>query len=116
MKKGCKTCVYNKERSVNSKNCLKEHRAVYGYNCKDYLEKNVKGDENMVFENIKVKNKHGQELDFDVVTNYMDNDIREYLHGEIAPCSPQYFYDMYCKTHKQIHDEEFFTEGENITW
>jgi len=43
MKKGCKTCVYNKERTINSKNCLKEHRAVYGYNCKDYTEKKYTG-------------------------------------------------------------------------
>ena len=89
---------------------------TWTYNCKDYLEKNVKGDENMVFENMNVKNKHGQELDFEVVTNYMDNDIREYLHHQLAPCSPQYFYDMYVKMHKEIHDEEFFTEEENIVW
>jgi hypothetical protein len=40
MKKGCKTCVYNKERTVNSKNCLKGHRAIFGYDCKDYKSKN----------------------------------------------------------------------------
>lgn len=81
------------------------------------MKKDVKGDENMKnFENITIKNKYGQELNFDVVTNYMDNDIREYLHTELAPCSPQYFYNIYCKMHKQIHGEEFFTEGENIIW
>ncbi len=68
------------------------------------------------FENINITNKYGQELDFEAVTQYMDDDIREYLHGELAPCSPQYFYDMYVKMHKQVYDEEFFTEGENITW
>jgi hypothetical protein len=38
---GCKTCKHNKKRTVRSKNCLKNHRAVFGYNCKDY----EKGDE-----------------------------------------------------------------------
>ena len=33
---GCKTCKHNKKRTVRSKNCLKNHRAVFGYNCKDY--------------------------------------------------------------------------------
>ena len=70
----------------------------------------------MNFENITIKNKHGQKLDFDAVTNFMDSDIRDYLHGELAPCSPQYFYDEYCKMHKEIHDKEFFTEKENIVW
>lgn len=36
MKKGCKTCIYNKERSIRSKNCKKNHSAVYGFGCKDF--------------------------------------------------------------------------------
>jgi hypothetical protein len=50
MKKNCRTCVYNKERTINSKNCLKGHRAVYGFDCKDYESKTV-------------LNKYSQELD-----------------------------------------------------
>ena len=113
MKKGCKNCVYNRERTLKNKNCLKNHTAIFGYDCKDYSEK---GDENMNFENITIKNKYGQKLDFDAVTKYMDKYIREYLHGELAPCSPQFFYDEYCDLHLKIFNEEFFTEGENITW
>ena len=82
--------------------------------CKDYSEK---GDENMKnFENITIKNKHGQELDFEVVTNYMDDNLREFLHGELAPCSPQYFYDSYVWLHLLEFGEEFLTEKENIVW
>jgi len=33
---GCKTCRHNKERTIRNKNCLKNHRAVFGCNCKDY--------------------------------------------------------------------------------
>lgn len=39
---GCKTCRHNKERTVRSKNCLKNHRAVFGCNCKDYSELRLK--------------------------------------------------------------------------
>lgn len=68
------------------------------------------------FENVKIKNKYGEELSFELVTQYMDNDIREYLHGELSPCEPQFFYDMYCNMHRKIHDEDFLTEKENIIW
>ena len=40
MKKGCKTCVYNRERTLKNKKCLKEHSAIFGYDCKDYKSKN----------------------------------------------------------------------------
>jgi hypothetical protein len=33
---GCKTCKHNRKRTIRSKNCLKNHRAVFGCNCKDY--------------------------------------------------------------------------------
>lgn len=68
------------------------------------------------YEVIKIKNKHGQELDFEVVTNYMDDSIREYLHGELSPCSPQFFYDNYVWMHLLVFGKEFFTESRNIVW
>jgi len=37
MKKGCQTCKYNRKRTVREKTCLKGHRAVFGYGCKDYI-------------------------------------------------------------------------------
>ena len=50
---GCKTCKHNKKRTIRSKNCLKNHRAVFGYNCKDY----EKGDEGIG--SLRVNNFHG---------------------------------------------------------
>ena len=38
---GCKTCVHNRKRTLKNKNCLKNHSAVYGFNCRDYESKNV---------------------------------------------------------------------------
>ena len=64
-----------------------------------------------------VLNKHGKELDFESVVQFMDGEIMEYLHAELSPCSLQLFYEAYCVEHKIKFGEHFFTEeGENITW
>lgn len=41
VKKGCKYCKHNRERTVNQKECKKRHRAVYGFGCRDYEPKEV---------------------------------------------------------------------------
>ncbi len=62
-----------------------------------------------------ILNKYGQELDFEAVVQFMDDEILEYLHGEHE--LPQLFYEAYCVEHKIKFSEEFFAEeGENITW
>ncbi len=35
--------------------------------------------------------------DLDVIATYMDDDIRERLHGELAPCEPEEFLKAYVK-------------------
>ena len=35
----------------------------------------------------------------------MDDDIREQVHAELAPCTPQAFFDRYCKRHKERYGE-----------
>lgn len=82
----------------------------------ELIQESLKGGVNVVIENVKIKNKYGQKLSFELVTQRMDSVIREYLHGELSPCEPQYFYEMYCKMHKRIYDDEFLTEKENIIW
>lgn len=47
-----------------------------------------------------VKNSWGTEFDFDVTVNYMDDEIRERIHNELAPCTEQEFFDAYCKADK----------------
>nr|AHF24278.1 hypothetical protein [uncultured bacterium Contig1770] len=49
----------------------------------------------------------GQVLDMETVAHYMDRDLAEDLHFELAPCEPQDFYEEYCKRHKERFDEEF---------
>ena len=33
--------------------------------------------------------------DFDIAVNLMDDDIRNRVHADLAPCSPQQFCDAY---------------------
>lgn len=49
----------------------------------------------------KVRNSYGDELYFDVVKCFMDDDIREELHRNLAPCTNQEFFDAYAKAHEE---------------
>lgn len=58
--------------------------------------------------NAIVTNSWGRnDIDFDAAVNLMDDDIREDLHQEMAPCSEQEFFDAYCKRHKEVFGEDF---------
>ena len=50
---------------------------------------------------------NGNAIDMDVIAAYMDNDIREDLHMQLAPCDPQVFLDAYCAAHYKVFEEEF---------
>lgn len=50
---------------------------------------------------------NGKECDYDACVNMMDDDLREKLHMELAPCSEQEFLDAYCKRHKEKFGAEF---------
>lgn len=47
------------------------------------------------------------EVYFEACVNMMDDDIREELHAELAPCSEQEFLDAYVKRHEEKYGEEF---------
>lgn len=51
--------------------------------------------------------QNGNKIDFDAATSLIDDNICEELHGEIAPCTDQEFYDAYCERHKKTYGEEF---------
>lgn len=44
---------------------------------------------------------------YDAAVNLMDDQIREELHNELAPCSNLEFLEAYCKKHKEKFGEEF---------
>lgn len=52
---------------------------------------------------------NGCEVDFDACVNLMDEEIREALHNEIAPCDEQYFLDCYIEEHAKKYNGEEFT-------
>lgn len=54
-----------------------------------------------------VTNKYGKEFDFAFAVEMMDDDIREELHRELAPCSEQEFFSAYCDKHLEKYGEEF---------
>ena len=48
-----------------------------------------------------------RESDFDVAVSVMDDEIREAVHSDLAPCSEQAFMDEYCKCHEAKYNELF---------
>lgn len=50
---------------------------------------------------------NNQTVDFDACVSLMDDDIREQVHAELAPCAEQEFLDAYCKFHAEKYGEQF---------
>ena len=46
-------------------------------------------------------------IDFTAAVNLMDDEIREAVHADLAPCSDQEFLDEYCKRHQEKYGEQF---------
>lgn len=53
----------------------------------------------------KVINEYGVGIDYDVAVSFMDDDLREQIHGDLAPCTDQEFFDEYAKRHKKEFGE-----------
>lgn len=54
---------------------------------------------------IMVVNGFGVKFDFDVAVNCMDDDLRNELAAELAPCTEQEFFEAYAKAHQEKFDE-----------
>lgn len=63
-----------------------------------------------------VINQYGKELNFAAAVNLMDDDIREQLHTELAPCTNQEFFDAYVKAHSQMFGEDWILDNPNPVW
>lgn len=50
---------------------------------------------------------NGCEVDFKVCVNLMDDEIRESIHNDTAPCEDQKFLDKYVARHLEKYGEEF---------
>lgn len=50
---------------------------------------------------------NGIEYDMDAVVELMNDELREKLHRELAPCSDQEFFDAYAREHKVKYGHPF---------
>ncbi len=60
-----------------------------------------------------VMNKNGTEINFDAAVALMDDDIREDLSLELAPCTDQEFFSAYEARHEAKYGEEWELSKEN---
>lgn len=44
---------------------------------------------------------------WETIVALMDNDIREQVHAELAPCTEEEFYNRYCELHEQKYGIAF---------
>lgn len=56
---------------------------------------------------MKVINMNGTAIDFETAVSMMDDDIRESVHAEHAPCTEQEFFTAYEKAHAAKYGEEW---------
>ena len=54
-----------------------------------------------------VQDIFGNEIDFEEAVNLMDDELREQVHAEMAPCTDQGFIDSYADLHEQKFGEGF---------
>lgn len=62
---------------------------------------------------MKVINKNGSEINYEAAVNYMDDDIREDVCADIAPCTEQEFFTAYEEAHAEAFGEDWFLSGKN---
>lgn len=51
--------------------------------------------------------QNDKEIDFATAVNLMDDEIREELHAEMAPCTDREFFDAYLDRHYAKYGEDF---------
>jgi len=63
-----------------------------------------------------VINQYGKTLNYDAAVNLMDDDLREQLHTELAPCTNQDFFDAYVSAHAQKFGADWVLDDPNPVW
>lgn len=54
-----------------------------------------------------VTNEYGVKVYYDAAVQMMDDETREEIHAEIAPCTDQEFFVAYAKAHEEKFGEEW---------
>ena len=60
-----------------------------------------------------VKNNYGVEIDWNTAVNLMDDDLREELSADLAPCTEQEFFEAYAKAHENKFGEAWELAKDN---
>lgn len=55
----------------------------------------------------RFENINGEQVIFEVAVNIMDDNLREQVHGELAPCTEQEFVERYAELHYERFCEGF---------
>ena len=77
-------------------------------NCPKYLVELIEYKlEKEILTMKEVTNLSGTRIDFETSVQFMDDEIREELHNELAPCSDQEFFTAYEKAHEEKFGEEW---------
>lgn len=63
-----------------------------------------------------ISNPYGVKISFAAAVAIMDDDVREIIHAEHAPCGNQEFFDEYCAEHEEKFGEEFEPSKRNPVW
>lgn len=61
----------------------------------------------------KVINDYGVLVDYDTAVLLMDDELREDIHRELAPCTDQEFFNEYAKRHAEKFGEIWELAKEN---
>ena len=62
---------------------------------------------------MKVMNNYGTEIEWNTAVYLMDDDLREELNADLAPCTEQEFFSAYAKAHENKFGEEWELAKEN---
>ena len=62
---------------------------------------------------MEVINMNGTEINYEAAVELMDDEIRDSLHFELAPCTEQDFFTAYEKAHAEKYGEEWELSKEN---
>ena len=62
---------------------------------------------------MEVINMNGTEINYEAAVELMDDEIRESLHFELAPCTEQEFFTAYENAHAEKYGEEWELSKEN---
>lgn len=65
---------------------------------------------------MEVTNSNGTKINFDAAIEGMNDEIREDLNLELAPCTDQEFFTAYEKAHAKKFGEEWELSKSNPVW